>query len=114
MEKDVLAAAYQVAYEAGCQFVVGVPSLGGKTSVPLTPDQVSRFVDDKQAVFAEVMGLSVPEYIEWVASQGSVYCSETTKRGRPCRNFIIGGTGLNPEEWKALRAAGGHCISHGG
>ena len=114
MEKEEMRAAYDLAHNAGCDFVIGVPSIGGSTTVSLTPDQVARLVTDKQAVFAEVMGLSDPEYIEWLQSQGSVYCSGRTRQGRPCRNFIVGGTGLKPDEWKALRAAGGHCTVHGG
>ncbi len=103
----------KAAEAAGCSFYVSVPALGGTRTAALTPEQVTRFGSDKQTVFAQVMGLTVPEYVEWYESQGSVYCSARTRQGRQCRNFIAGGTGLEPEEWKSLRGVGGYCSTHG-
>ncbi|MFP3506913.1 hypothetical protein [Burkholderia sp. SIMBA_062] len=103
----------KVAQDAGCQFVVGVPVLGGSSTVQLTPEQAYQLTTDKQALFAELTALTKPEYIEWYESQGSVYCSARTKQGKPCRNFIVGATLLEPGEWKAQRAAGGYCAAHG-
>ncbi|MFM0239673.1 hypothetical protein [Paraburkholderia phytofirmans] len=113
MDKAEFIAALKIAQDAGCQFVVGVPSLGGSTTAALTPEQTHRLMTDKQAVFAELMGLSAPEYLEWYESQGSVYCSAHTKQGKQCRNFIVGATWLAPDEWKSQRAAGGYCSAHG-
>ncbi|MBN3785516.1 MULTISPECIES: hypothetical protein [Burkholderia] len=113
MDKADLIAALQVAQAAGCQFVVGVPSLGGSSTVALTPEQAFLLTTDKQALFADVMGLTKPEYIEWHESQGSVYCSARTKQGKQCRNTIVGATWLQPDEWKAQRAVGGYCAAHG-
>lgn len=113
MNKVDFIAALKVAQDAGCQLVVGVPVLGGSSTVPLTPEQAYQLTTDKQALFAELTALTKPEYIEWYESQGSVYCSARTKQGKPCRNFIVGGTLLEPGEWKAQRAAGGYCAAHG-
>jgi hypothetical protein len=113
VDKADFIAALHIAQDAGCQFIVGVPSLGGSATLGLTPEQAHRLTTDKQALFAELMGLSVPEYIEWLQSQGSVYCSARTKRGKQCRNFIVGATWLEPEKWKAQRAEGGYCAAHG-
>jgi hypothetical protein len=113
MDKTDFIEALRIAQEAGCLFVAGVPSLGGSTTQTLTPEKVHLLTTDKQAAFADLMGLTKPEYAEWVASQGSVYCSAWTKLGKPCRNYIVGGTWLQPNEWKALRAAGGYCTAHG-
>jgi hypothetical protein len=107
MDKADFIAALKVAQHAGCQFVVGVPSLGGSSTFALTPEQAYMLRMDKQVVFAELMGLTKPEYIEWHQSQGSVYCSGRTKQGKQCRNTIVGATWLEPEGWKAKRAAGG-------
>lgn len=97
----------------GCSFYVSAPALGGVKTVSLTPEQVLRLISDKRAVFAQVMGLTVAEYIEWYESQGSVYCSAQTQQGRQCRNSILGGIGLEPEQWKSLRKVGGYCSTHG-
>lgn len=113
MDKADFIAAMTIAQDAGCQFIIGVPSLGGSATVAVTPEQVHRLTVDKQAVFAELMGLTVPEYVEWNESQGSVYCSGRTKQGRQCRNFIVGATWLQPKEWRSIRAVGGYCAAHG-
>jgi hypothetical protein len=113
MDKAELIAALRVARAAGCQFVIGVPSIGGSTTIALTPEQTYLLTTDKQALFADVMGLSKPEYIEWYESQGSVYCSASTKQGKQCRNTIVGATLLEPKEWLAQRTAGGYCAAHG-
>lgn len=113
MNKADFIAALKVAHDAGCQLVVGVPSLGGISTVPLTPEQAYQFTTDKEALFADLAGLTKPEYIEWHESQGSVYCSARTKQGKQCRNSIVGATSLEPVEWKAQRAAGGYCTAHG-
>jgi hypothetical protein len=104
----------RVLRQAGCQFVVMVPALGGLTSKVATPEQALRLADDKDGVRAELMGLSKADYQEWVANQGAVYCSGETVEGRPCRNNVVGGTSLAPQGWMALRDAGGYCSAHGG
>jgi hypothetical protein len=65
MDKADLIASLKIAQDAGCQFVVGVPSLGGSSTVALTLEQAYLLTTDKQALFADLMGLTKPEYIEW-------------------------------------------------
>jgi hypothetical protein len=79
----------------------------------LTLEQACLLTTDKQALFADLMGLTKPEYIEWHESQGPVYCSARTKRGKQCRNTIVGATWLQPDEWTTQRTAGGYCAAHG-
>lgn len=113
MDKSDLIAALKIAQDAGCQFVVGVPSLGGSSAMALTPEQAYRLTTDKQALFADLLGLTKPDYIEWYESQGSVYCSARTRQGKQCRNLIVGATWLEPRKWIAQREAGGYCAVHG-
>ncbi|WP_157661468.1 hypothetical protein [Burkholderia ubonensis] len=47
MDKADFIAALKTAQDAGCQFVIGVPSLGGSTTVGVTPEQVHRLTADK-------------------------------------------------------------------
>lgn len=99
---------------AGCSFVILVPWIHGVRTMPITPDQAARLIDDPTAVHAEVAGLSVVKYVEWKASGGSVLCRDRTANGRPCRRPIKGGTNLEPPAWKALYDSGGYCVVHGG
>jgi hypothetical protein len=92
---------------AGCSFVISVPWIGGVRTSPITPEQAALLLEDPNLVHAEVAGLSVSEYHEWIALEGAVLCREHTAAGRPCRNPIKGATGLEPAVWKALSEDGG-------
>ncbi|MDN0082400.1 hypothetical protein QU487_06485 [Crenobacter sp. SG2305] len=98
----------------GCSFIIDVPSVGGFESKLLSPEQAIRLLSDKESVYGEAMGLSKADYVEWHASQGSVYCSELTAAGKRCRNMVVRGTGLRSKEWLKLRDSGGYCKTHGG
>lgn len=100
--------------ESGCALAVNVPTLSGTQTVIATPEQALRLLQDKYAVYGELMGLSRTDYIEWVASLGSVYCSATTQKGHRCRNPIVGATLLAPSAWKDTYESGGYCAVHGG
>lgn len=99
---------------AGCEFAVQVPAVGGVTTRVATADQALRLLQDKQTVFAELVGLQREEYLLWQGDQGAVYCSATTVKGLPCKQFIVGATSLDPQSWKKVRDAGGYCATHGG
>lgn len=99
---------------AGCDFAVQVPAVGGIATRFATPEQALRLLQDKQAVYGELMGLARDEYLLWHGDQGAVYCSGTTTKGQPCRQHIVGARGLEPSAWKKLRAEGGYCATHGG
>lgn len=100
--------------DTGCELTVHVPALGGGTTHVATPEQALRMLDDKYAVYGELVGLARPDYIEWVSSQGSVYCSAKTQKGDRCRNCIIGATQLPSVAWKVIYETGGYCAIHGG
>jgi hypothetical protein len=100
--------------QAGCSFVISVPWICGVQTSTITAVQAARLLDNPTSVYAEVAGLSVPEYSEWKALGGAVLCRENTTAGRACRNPIKGGTSLGPDAWKALNDSGGYCAVHGG
>lgn len=100
--------------QAGCSFVISVPWIFGVQTEQITAEQAARLLEDPTSVYAEVAGLSVPEYSEWKVLGGAVLCRENTATGRACRNPIKGGTGLGPAAWKALHESGGYCAVHGG
>lgn len=98
----------------GVALALNVPAIGGVQTHYIAPEQALELLTDAEHVYAEVLGLTRPQYAEWHASQGSVYCRATTRAGDRCRNFVIGGTGLAPARWKALCETGGYCATHGG
>lgn len=100
--------------QAGCQLAVSVPVLSGARTIVANPEQALRLLQDRQAVYGELMGLTRTEYVEWLSSEGSVYCSATTQKGNRCRNAIAGATLLEPAAWKAVCESGGYCAVHGG
>ncbi|WP_190287784.1 hypothetical protein [Massilia sp. NR 4-1] len=100
--------------QAGCSFVISVPWIYGTKTSAITAEQAARLLHDRESVYAEAAGLSVSEYMEWMELGGAVLCRETTKAGRPCRNPINGGTGLEPSTWKTMNDTGGYCAVHGG
>lgn len=100
--------------ESGCELAVNVPALGGNRTVVATPEQALRLLQDKYEVYGELVGLRRTDYIEWVTSQGSVYCSGTTKKGNRCRNPIVGATLLDSLAWKDAHESSGYCAVHGG
>lgn len=104
----------QALIKAGLELAVQVPVMGGCQSRILTLEQTLRLLEDKEAVYAELVGLSKPDYIAWQSSDGWVYCCARTKTGKRCRNPISRGTSLEPAAWKTLRDAGGYCAIHGG
>ncbi|PWF23213.1 hypothetical protein [Corticimicrobacter populi] len=100
--------------DAGCQLAVQVPVLTGSHTVIATPEQALRLLQDKQEAYGELMGLNRTDYIEWLTSQGSVYCSATTQKGYRCRNTIVSATFLEPSAWKTTCETGGYCAMHAG
>lgn len=104
----------QALTKAGCQLAVSVPVLSGTRTIAANPEQALRLLQDKQTVYGELLRLSRTDYVEWLSSEGSVYCSARTQKGDRCRNAIIGATFLEPAAWKAVCESGGYCAVHGG
>lgn len=100
--------------DAGCKLAVYGPALGGGRTAVTTPGQALRLLEDKNEIYGELVGLSRTNYIEWVSSQGSVYCSAKTRKGDRCRNTVVGATQLEPAAWKTTYEASGYCATHGG
>lgn len=101
-------------HEAGCRFVISVPTANGHQNMVITAEQAARLLEDPTSIWAEVNQLSVAEYAEWVSLNGAVLCRANTVTGRPCRNVVKGATFLPSQEWKALKESGGYCALHGG
>lgn len=93
---------------------VFVPEIHGSLERGITPQQALRMQTEREAVYAELVGLTAEEYVIWIGQGGSVLCSGRTKAGRACRNPIVGGTLLDAKVWKELNDAGGYCSVHGG
>lgn len=104
----------QALVNARLELAVSVPAMGGAWTCAATIEQALRLLEDKEAVYGELVGLSKPDYTEWQASDGSVYCCARTKAGKRCRNVVSGGTWLEPAAWKALHEMKGYCAVHGG
>jgi hypothetical protein len=100
--------------EAGCSFVVSVPTVHGNEEMYVTAEQAAKLLEHPTSVYAEVNNLSLPEYTAWISSGGSVLCRALTAKGRPCRKAVTGLTLLNADEWKAHNEVGGYCVLHGG
>lgn len=90
----------------GVALALNVPAIGGVQTQSISPEQALGLLTDAEQVYAEVLGLTRTQYVEWHASQGCVYCRATTRAGDRCRNFVIRGTGLEPARWKALCETG--------
>lgn len=98
--------------KAGCQLTVNVPVFNGNQTIAASPEQVLRLLQDKQEVYGELLGLNRTDYIEWIASQGSVYCSAKTQKGTRCRNTITSACFLPPLTWRSIYTTGGYCSVH--
>ena len=100
--------------KTGVRYSVDVPLIEGNQSMLITSTQAHCMQSDPIKVFADLLGLSVMEYEDYMASGGSVVCSATTTKCAPCRGHVIGCTRLSPSEWKERRSIGGYCCAHGG
>lgn len=73
----------------GVALALNVPAIGGVQTQSISPEQALGLLTDAEQVYAEVLGLTRTQYVEWHASQGCVYCRATTRAGDRCRNFVI-------------------------
>jgi hypothetical protein len=94
----------------GGELLISTPSPGGQTTFTLTVEQAARLGSDRNAVLAEIWGVSKSDYISWAASEFNVYCASATATGRQCRNLVAGGSGVKASKWVEMQ--GMKCHRH--
>lgn len=101
--------------EHGETYVVERQLGWGNVRVPLKPAEAQAYLEDPTAAMAAKAGLTRDALIEWLATEGSVFCDGVTTKGEPCRSLARGlSSQLGIEDWKAAKARGGYCHRHGG
>lgn len=80
--------------------------------VPIGLEQAQRFLVDKDAVLAEINGVSKRDYLAWIGAGFCVRCAGVTKSKRRCRQTAVGGNAVSALEWVAKQ--GDYCAVHGG
>ena len=98
---------------ARINFYASYSQPGGGGEMTLSPSDVLRYLSDKESVIANHLGVSPDEYMLWLDSEGTVFCSGTTKTGNRCRN-MVSRPQLSIEEWVELTKQAPRCKSHGG
>lgn len=95
------------------EMTIIVPTFYGQRSCVATVEQIARLKDEKEQVFAELLGLeTAAEYRSWYESEGTVYCSGNLPNGQSCRNHLPRFARLDPVSWKQVKEAGGFCRIH--
>lgn len=102
----------EIMKNAGIDFLVNVRIPGGGRDIIIQPQDVEKFVADRDAVAANYFGLMKEQYQEWVATDGYVQCSAKTISGSRCKNHVSGGSYYKADEWKGV--LGEYCATHGG
>jgi len=97
---------------AGISFIANARTPWGGQDIVLGTDDVAEFVADQASVAARHFELTKVEYLEWLASDGTVQCSATTVAGSRCKNPVSGSFDASPQEWKQRH--GQYCAVHGG
>ncbi|MDH0614215.1 MULTISPECIES: hypothetical protein [unclassified Agrobacterium] len=97
---------------AGIGFWANLRIPGGGRDIVLKPQNVEKYLADKDGFAAEHFGLTKEQYQDWVANDGYVQCSAHTTSGSRCKNHVSGGSHYKPEDWKKMQ--GEYCATHGG
>lgn len=98
--------------ELGVEFGISIPNQWGATTIAASPQQIVEFEDDPVAFYAKAHGVSVQNYLSWVESNYHVYCSGKTKKGKRCKNVVVGGSNVDADTWANMQ--GSYCSLHGG
>lgn len=86
--------------------------VGGTETVTLTEQEMNTYIDNPIKFAADRHKVSIEDYTNWIATDGSPRCGATTKSGRICKNHLSGGGQRPINEW--LELDGGLCATHGG
>lgn len=98
--------------KAGITFIADVRVPSGSQNITIDPNDVEKFVANKNATAASYFGVAESDYLSWIENDGFVQCSAPTKSGSRCKNLISGGGFDDPLEWKKMQ--GEYCAVHGG
>ena len=98
--------------DAGISFIISTPSQNGVDTCVLPPSKVLKFMTQPEAVYADLHGITLRDYLQWEAEGMSVQCSARTKAGKRCKNVVAGGASVNPKIWVDLH--GQYCEVHNG
>ncbi|MDI5832555.1 hypothetical protein OCF84_21460 (plasmid) [Shewanella xiamenensis] len=96
----------------GVEFTVKIPNNIGVEIHNATTADLTLFLENPKALYAQHFGLSLSEYNQCVADEYNVYCSAITKRGYQCKGIVRGGHCTSPDNWKRL--SGQYCPIHEG
>jgi hypothetical protein len=86
------------------------PSYGGRSTIPLPPEHLLLYAQDPVGYLASYYRISKAQYLAWHQSSYSVRCAGKTRAGRPCKNVVEGGSGVEPRRWVELQ--GSYCHVH--
>jgi hypothetical protein len=94
----------------GVTFHVSHPAPGGSRTLEIPADDLALFERDPIEYFAKRHRVTKEQYIAWHATEYSVQCSGTNKRGQRCKHIVKGGLSLDIERWVELQ--GSYCEIH--
>ena len=94
----------------GVTFHLSHAAPGGTRTLEVPADDLALFERDPIAYFAKRHRVTKEQYIEWHATDYSVQCSSTNKRGQRCKHMVKGGSNLDIERWVELQ--GSCCEIH--
>ncbi|WP_139093443.1 hypothetical protein [Delftia sp. JD2] len=84
----------------------------GQATVPLSSQEVIRYVADPVGYLAEHYRVSREDYLAWHRSGYKVVCAGFTKSGKPCKAIVTGLSMVgSPEVW--VKGRGSRCAIHG-
>ena len=92
------------------EFACSHPNYGGRRTVPLSPQQLLRYVQDPVGYLAAYYGISKAQYLGWHRDNYTALCAGTTRAGKPCKNAVSGGCSVEPDRWVELQ--GEYCHVH--
>ena len=85
------------------EFMVRVPgAFYCGESIPASPEEVLRYIEDHDLFAARYHGVSREDYLEWLDAYGVPRCSAMTRSGKPCRSARAGARRLEAREFAGL------------
>jgi len=86
------------------------PTYGGQATISLSPQNLLLYVQDPVSYLASYYKISKADYLAWHQSGYSVLCAGKTRAGKPCKNVVESGSGVEPRRWLELQ--GSFCHVH--
>lgn len=87
-------------------FIATIRVVGGEKELYLDAAEAGEYERDPDNFAASTVGLSLPDYVEWIRTEGTPLCSEYTKQGKLCRSiFGANATRAAPLEIAAPKSA---------